>query len=57
MCCENNPLVMDGKGTPGGGVRVVEDSDGDGRYEKARCLRTGLENGLTTQDLADLIAL
>ncbi|MEA3211664.1 MAG: hypothetical protein QOE70_4721 [Chthoniobacter sp.] len=29
------PLGMDGKGKPGGVVKVLEDTDGDGRYDKA----------------------
>jgi len=29
------PLGMDGKGKPGGVVKVLDDSDGDGRYDKA----------------------
>lgn len=29
------PLGLDGKGQPGGVVKVLEDTDGDGRYEKA----------------------
>jgi len=29
------PLGMDGKGQPGGRVRVLEDTDGDGRYDKS----------------------
>ena len=29
------PLGLDGKGKPGGRVRVLEDKDGDGRYESA----------------------
>ncbi len=28
------PLGLDGKGKPGGVVKVLEDADGDGRYEK-----------------------
>ncbi|MCW5553500.1 MAG: HEAT repeat domain-containing protein [Verrucomicrobiae bacterium] len=30
------PLGMDGKGKPGGVVKMLEDSDGDGRYDKAK---------------------
>lgn len=29
------PLGMDGKGEPGGVIKVIEDTDGDGRYDKA----------------------
>ena len=29
------PLGMDGQGKPGGRIRVLEDADGDGRYEKS----------------------
>ena len=29
------PLGIDGKGKPGGVVKVIEDADGDGRYDKA----------------------
>jgi len=29
------PLGMDGKGKPGGVVKVLDDTDGDGRYDKA----------------------
>jgi putative membrane-bound dehydrogenase-like protein len=29
------PLGMDGKGKPGGRVRILEDTDGDGRYDKS----------------------
>lgn len=29
------PLGMDGKGKPGGVIKVLEDTDGDGRYDKA----------------------
>ncbi|MEO7299285.1 MAG: PVC-type heme-binding CxxCH protein, partial [Verrucomicrobiota bacterium] len=28
------PLGLDGKGKPGGRVRILEDTDGDGRYDK-----------------------
>jgi len=33
MC--DYPLGLDGKGKPGGVVKILEDIDGDGRYEKA----------------------
>ena len=35
------PSGMDGKGAPGGVIKVLEDADGDGRYDKAA---TFLEN-------------
>ena len=44
------PLGMDGKGKPGGRVRVLEDADGDGRYEKSQLFVDGLNfpNGILT---------
>ncbi|MES2707649.1 MAG: PVC-type heme-binding CxxCH protein [Verrucomicrobiota bacterium] len=44
------PLGMDGKGSPGGRVRVLEDTDGDGRYDKSTLFAEGLNfpNGLLT---------
>jgi putative membrane-bound dehydrogenase-like protein len=36
------PLGMDGKGKPGGRVRVLEDLDGDGRYDRATLFAEGL---------------
>ena len=44
------PLGMDGKGKPGGRVRVLEDTDGDGRYDKATLFADGLSfpTGLLT---------
>ena len=36
------PLGMDGKGQPGGRVRVLEDTDGDGRYDTSRLFAEGL---------------
>ncbi|MEZ5301247.1 MAG: hypothetical protein R3F11_11435, partial [Verrucomicrobiales bacterium] len=36
------PLGMDGKGKPGGVVKVLEDADGDGRYEKADVFLDGI---------------
>ena len=36
------PLGMDGKGKPGGRVRVLEDTDGDGRYDKSTIFADGL---------------
>ncbi|MDX1929975.1 MAG: neutral/alkaline non-lysosomal ceramidase N-terminal domain-containing protein [Pirellulaceae bacterium] len=42
------PLGMDGKGKPGGRVRVLEDKDHDGRYETSRLFADGLSfpNGI-----------
>ncbi len=44
------PLGMDNQGKPGGRVRVLEDSDGDGRYDKSKLFADGLNfpNGLLT---------
>lgn len=44
------PTGMDGAGAAGGRVRVLEDADGDGRYEKSRLFATGLSfpNGIVT---------
>ncbi len=44
------PLGMDGRGQPGGRVRVLEDCDGDGRYESSRVFAEGLAfpNGILT---------
>lgn len=44
------PLGMDGKGKPGGRVRVLEDTDGDGRYDKSTVFADGLSfpNGILT---------
>lgn len=44
------PLGMDGKGKPGGRVRVLEDVDDDGRYEKSHVFADGLSfpNGILT---------
>ncbi|WP_075088495.1 PVC-type heme-binding CxxCH protein [Verrucomicrobium spinosum] len=36
------PLGMDGKGQPGGRVRILEDTDGDLRYDKATLFADGL---------------
>ncbi len=36
------PLGIDGKGKPGGVVRCLEDSDGDGRYDKSKVFLDGL---------------
>jgi putative membrane-bound dehydrogenase-like protein len=36
------PLGIDGKGKPGGVVRVLEDSNGDGRYDKSTTFLDGL---------------
>ncbi len=42
------PLGMDGQGKAGGRVRVLEDVDGDGRYEKSQLFADGLNfpNGI-----------
>ena len=42
------PNGIDGRGKPGGRVRVLEDTDGDGRYDKATTFLEGLNfpNGL-----------
>ncbi len=44
------PLGMDGKGKPGGRVRVLEDTNGDGRYDKSTLFADGLNfpTGLLT---------
>jgi len=36
------PLGMDGKGKPGGVVKVLEDTDGDGRYDQIRPFLEGV---------------
>ena len=36
------PMGLDGKGKPGGRVRVLEDTDGDGRYDKQTLFADGL---------------
>jgi putative membrane-bound dehydrogenase-like protein len=36
------PLGADGKGKPGGVVRILEDADGDGRYDKSTTFLDGL---------------
>ena len=36
------PLGMDGKGQPGGRVRILEDTTGDGRYDKSTLFADGL---------------
>jgi putative membrane-bound dehydrogenase-like protein len=36
------PLGIDGKGKPGGVVRFLEDSDGDGKYDKSTTFLDGL---------------
>ncbi|HQU47012.1 MAG: dehydrogenase, partial [Planctomycetia bacterium 21-64-5] len=42
------PLGIDGKGTPGGRVRFLEDRDGDGRYDSSTLFLDGLSypNGI-----------
>ena len=44
------PLGMDGQGKPGGRVRILEDRDGDGRYEHSTLFAEGLNfpNGILT---------
>ncbi len=44
------PMGLDGKGKPGGRVRVLTDTDGDGRYDKSTLFADGLNfpNGLLT---------
>lgn len=44
------PLGMDGLGKPGGRVRVLEDTDGDGRYDRSTVFAEGLPfpNGILT---------
>ncbi|MFA6546354.1 MAG: PVC-type heme-binding CxxCH protein [Limisphaerales bacterium] len=44
------PLGMDGNGKPGGRVRVLEDTNGDGRYDKSTIFADGLNfpNGILT---------
>jgi len=37
------PLGLDGKGQPGGRVRRLEDSDGDGRYDQSTLFAEGLK--------------
>src|SRR5205807_3581645 len=36
------PLGMDGKGKPGGRIKYLEDTDGDGRYDKATLFLDGI---------------
>ncbi len=36
------PLGMDGRGKPGGRVRTLEDTDGDGRYDRSALFLDGL---------------
>lgn len=36
------PMGLDGKGQPGGVVKVLEDADGDGRYDKAAVFLDGV---------------
>ncbi|XZE51613.1 neutral/alkaline non-lysosomal ceramidase N-terminal domain-containing protein [Planctomycetaceae bacterium SH139] len=44
------PLGLDGRGKPGGRVRVLEDRDGDGKYETNQIFADGLRfpNGILT---------
>ncbi len=44
------PMGLDGKGKPGGRVRVLQDSDGDGQYDKSTLFADGLSfpNGILT---------
>jgi putative membrane-bound dehydrogenase-like protein len=44
------PLGMDGQGQPGGRVRILTDSDGDGRYDRSTLFADGLNfpNGILT---------
>ena len=44
------PMGMDGKGKPGGRVRILEDKDGDGRYDESKLFAEGLNfpNGIIT---------
>lgn len=44
------PLGLDGKGASGGRVRVLEDTDGDGRYDRSTLFAEGLNfpNGILT---------
>ncbi len=44
------PMGMDGKGKPGGRVRVLEDTNGDGKYDKSTLFADGLNfpNGILT---------
>ncbi|MBN9691269.1 MAG: c-type cytochrome [Verrucomicrobia bacterium] len=36
------PLGLDGRGQPGGRIRLLEDSDGDGRYDRSTVFAEGL---------------
>jgi len=36
------PLGLDGKGKPGGRVRILEDTDGDGKYDKTTLVAEGV---------------
>ena len=37
------PLGLDGKGRPGGRIKFLEDTDGDGKYDKATVFLENLE--------------
>lgn len=47
---QDYPLGVDNRGAPGGRVRVLSDSDGDGRYDHATLFLDGLQfpNGILT---------
>jgi putative membrane-bound dehydrogenase-like protein len=36
------PLGLDGKGSPGGSIKILEDQDGDGRYDRSTVFLGGL---------------
>src|SRR5260370_1402751 len=36
------PLGLDGKGSPGGSIKILEDKDGDGRYDRSTVFLDGL---------------
>jgi len=58
------PLGMDGKGKPGGAIKILADTDGDGRYDKVQTFledlpfRTGImpwRNGVITASSPNII--